>query len=141
MRKFYLIRSKKGAVMAEFALSIPILLTILFFIIEFGNILYLSNTLNQVARSAVRYAAMNPSATTTQLATAAGASSSLPNATDLTLVVSPTAGTSRSVGDTITVTASWNYTPFINPFGFLSPGTAWSPSIMTTAIGRVEVAS
>lgn len=135
-------RDNKGAVMAEFALAVPILIGILFFVIEFGNILYLSNSLNQIARSAARYAAVNTSYTSATLKTAANSSSILPIPASLTLSFSPSS--SVMVGDAITITASYSYTPMVNLyrfFSFFTSSATWTPTLSSVAVSRAEVAS
>ena len=135
-------RNIKAAVMAEFVLSIPILLSILFFIIEFGNLFYYSNTVNYIARAAARYAAMNPTASESALISQAGSASAVSDVSGITLTVTPAPGATRNVGDTLTVEVEWDYVPIFNPFNLLDAShTTWAPTITSTAISRVEVAS
>lgn len=134
-------RNKKGSVMVEAALTIPLILGITLFIIEFGNVLYLNNSLSQISRSAARYASVTPAYTQTNIVEASGANSLLPDPSKLTLTITPAPGTAKSVGTTITVTTSYNYTPIVNPFGLFKSDNPWLPSIMSTAIGRSEVSS
>ena len=141
MKKKFLKRSIKGGVMAETAMVIPMLLGITLFIVEFGNVLYLINSLNQIARYAARYAAVNPTASTTTLKSASNASAILPDSSNLTLTVSPLPSGSRSFGDTLTVTVSYTYTPILNPYALLqfSSLNTWSPTISSKASTTVEV--
>ena len=132
-------RSLKGSIIAEAAISIPILLAITFFITEFGTVLYLSNTLNQIARSAARYASVTSSYTTSDLVNASGATSLLPDISKLTLSVNPAPGTAGPIGAAITVDVQYNYTPIINPFGLLNSMQSWAPSITSSAVIRSEV--
>ena len=134
-------RSYKGSVMAEAALVIPLLLGITFVIIEFGNVLYLENTLNQIARSAARSASVTPSYTQEELIDTSMASSLLPDVSKLTLTVVPAPGTARSIGASITVTALYSYTPLVNPFGFFNSNTSWIPQIKGVSTVRSEVSS
>lgn len=134
-------RNNKGAVMAEAALSIPILLAIAFFIVEFGNVLYLFNSLNQISRSAARYAAVTPSYTTQQLIDNSGAVSLVPDVSKLSLNINPQVGAAKSVGSTITVTTGYSYTPIINPFNLLNSNQSWMPVIMSSSVIRAEVAN
>lgn len=139
MKKFFK-RSSKGSLIVEAAILIPILLGVAFFIIEFGNVLYLSNTLNQIARSAARYAAVTPSYTQQDLITASGASKVLPNVSKLTLNITPAPGAAKTVGTTITVTVSYSYIPTINPFKLFNSNEKWAPVINSASIARAEVA-
>ncbi|MFC5695759.1 TadE/TadG family type IV pilus assembly protein [Pseudomonas sp. GCM10022186] len=50
-------QAQRGAAMVEFAISLPLLLLLLFAIGEFGRLLYQYNSLLQANRDAVRYVA------------------------------------------------------------------------------------
>lgn len=139
--KNYFKRKNTGSVLAEAALTIPLIAAITFFIVEFGNVLYLSNSLNQITRSAARFASVTPSYTNSQLIQASGAQNILPNVSRLTLNITPASGTQRNVGATITVTAQYNYTPIINPFKLLDSNYPWMPQIMSVSTSRSEVAN
>ena len=117
-----------------------VFLGILFFLIEFGLVLNLTNSLNQIARTTARYASVTTSYTQQNLVTASGASSILPDVSKLTLTISPTIGTARSVGTTITVTAQYSYTPILNPFALLNSSNSWAPTVKSVAVSRCEVA-
>ena len=136
------IRTEKGAVTAEAALVFPLLLAILLFIIEFGIVLYLSNSMNQIARTAARYASVTANYTQNGTLTASGASSIVPDITKLTLTITPTPGSMVSVGASVTVTAQYNYTPIVNPFGLIPQSmVSWAPLVRSTSVARAEVAS
>lgn len=137
-KKFYFSRSIRGAVMAEAALVIPLLIGITYVITEFGNVFYISNSLNQVARTMARYAAVTQNYTNAGLLSSAGASSVL-DTTKIAITITPAAGASRSIGDTITVSLTYSYTPIVNPFRLFNSNNSWAPSIMTSAISRSEV--
>src|SRR5665647_3972157 len=51
-------RKKKGQALVEIALALPILIFLLCGIVDFGRILYSSETLNYVNQEAVRYAGL-----------------------------------------------------------------------------------
>ena len=136
-----LIRSCKGSVMAEAALIIPMLVGVTFFIIEFGNVLYLANSLNQISRTAARYASVTPTYTQQDLINVSGAMTLLPDVSKLTLTINPAPGAAKTVGATLTVTVQYAYTPIINPFGLLMSGQAWAPTIMSASVSRAEVSS
>ena len=131
--------SEDGAVMAEAALVLPLLVGILFFIIEFGLVMYLSNSLNQIARTAARYASITTSYTQTNIETASGASAMLPDSMSFSLSITPAPGSAKSVGDAITVTVQYTYTPIINPYGLFNSNLSWAPIIKSYAISRAEV--
>ena len=134
-------RNSSGSIIVEAALIIPILLGITFFIIEFGNILYISNSLNQIARSVARIASVTSSYTNQQLITESGATSLLKDISKFSLTISPASGMSRAVGAQISVTAQYNYTPIINPFKLLNSNQSWSPVLRSIAISRSEVSN
>ena len=48
-------KTQKGAAMVEFAIVLPLLLVLIFGIIEFGNLLMKFNTLNKITMDAARY--------------------------------------------------------------------------------------
>lgn len=134
-------RSKRGGVLVEAALVIPILAGITFFIIEISNVLFLMNSLNQVAREACRYAAVTQSYTEEDLITASGARTLLPDTSRLILNIDPAPGTSKNVGTKITVSVEYNYTPMINPFGIFNLDRTWLPSIKSSSVARSEVSN
>lgn len=138
--KNYFKRRNTGSVLAEAVLTIPLIVGITFFIAEFGNVLFLSNSLNQITRSAARFASVTPAYTNNQLIQASRAQNILPDVSRLTLNVTPASGAQRNVGATITVTAQYNYTPTINPFRLLDCNSPWMPQIMSTSTSRSEVA-
>ena len=125
--------------MVEAAIFIPILIGITFFMIEFGNVLYLTNTLNQVSRATARYASVTPSYTQQQLVDSSGASSLVPDISKFTLAITPAPGVQKSVGSTITVEVEYSYTPIINPFGFFNINQTWAPKVKSSSIARAEV--
>ncbi len=51
--------ARNGQTLAEFALVLPVLLLLIFGIIEFGRIVYIYNTLSDAARQGARVAAVN----------------------------------------------------------------------------------
>lgn len=52
--------NNKGAALVELAIILPLLLTIVFGIFEFGRAMYITNTLNNAAREGARRAAITP---------------------------------------------------------------------------------
>jgi len=133
-----------GAVLAETALILPIVLGVTFAVIEFGRIFYYVNSLNHICRASARYASIGPNYTTTRLKTLSNATTLIPSAITITLTVSPTTGTVRLVGDLITVTASIPFDPVFPDFIKLFTGgtsTMWPTTLTVRATNRVEVAS
>ena len=134
-------RSTKGGILVEAALVIPILTGITFFIVEVSNVLFLTNSLNQVAREACRYAVVTASYTKEDLITSSRANELLPDVSRLTLNIDPAIGANRNAGTKITVNVEYNYTPIINPFRIFNLNKSWIPSIKSSSVGRSEVSN
>lgn len=64
-------QSKKGATAVEFAMIAPVLVMIIFSVLEVGRALFVKNSLQHGVEVAARHAMVNPSATTTELKTLA----------------------------------------------------------------------
>jgi Flp pilus assembly pilin Flp len=69
MRKFIqqCVRGREGATALEFALVSPIVLAVVFAIIEFGRAMFTIGVLNYAAAEATRFATVNFSATTSEI--------------------------------------------------------------------------
>jgi len=94
---------QKGQALVELALSIFVLVLIVFGITEFSRVMYIRNTLNLAAREGARLAAVTPSPVD-ESKVVDHVESCIPfNQTGLTVTVTPTNFTS---GCTITVVAS-----------------------------------
>ena len=63
--------AERGAVAVEFALVLPVLVILLFGILDFGRLLNAQETLTQAAREGARLAALNDPQTCTRTAAAA----------------------------------------------------------------------
>lgn len=57
----YAMENRKGQALVELALVLPVLLIIVFGLIDFGRAMYTKNTLNNAARSGARIAVVTPS--------------------------------------------------------------------------------
>lgn len=53
-------RNQKGQALVEFAIILPLLFMLIFGIFEFGRAMFIKNSLNNAARSAVRVAVVTP---------------------------------------------------------------------------------
>lgn len=71
MRQMRFTRDERGAAMVEFAIVLPLLLMLVFGIIDFGRALYTLNNLTAAVREGGRYAAANVNDPTTAAAIAA----------------------------------------------------------------------
>ncbi len=131
-------RGNKGSVIGEAAIVIPLMLVITFGITEFGNIFFIKNKLSQLARAISRNASVSQNYNNADLLTQVNASA-LIDTSMLTFNISPTAGASRNIGDTITVTLSYSYDPVINPLRVIDSMATWISSINSSAAARSEV--
>jgi Flp pilus assembly protein TadG len=120
-------RRESGAAVVEFALVLPMLLVLVFGIIDFGRAYNAKISLTQAAREGARVRALggDAAATTTRVQLAAGF---LPAAS-----VSVAAGTpcpaNPSATDVATVTATYSFT-YVTPIGSLI-GLAAGPITLT----------
>lgn len=140
MKRKY-IRSNKGSVLAEAAIIIPLILGLLFFIIEFGNVFFLTNTLNQISRTTARYASVTSSYTMQDLINQSRAGSLLPDISRFNLTIDPAVTSVKNVGTTITINVQYNYLPIINPFGFFNSNQNWQPVLRASSVARSEVSN
>jgi Flp pilus assembly protein TadG len=109
-------RSDRGAVAVEFALILPILLTILLGILEFGLAYNAQITITNAAREGAR--ALSIGGATTPFAAVSAASAALtPAVTQADLTISPSACTTAMAGQTATVTIKYPYKFFSGFFG------------------------
>lgn len=102
--------TKKGQALVELALSLLLLLPLLFGAIEFGRAMYTKNTLNYVAREGARLASVsNPfNSATVQSQLRASLPASLRSG--LVITITPTA---PQQGNTITVTVQAPFTTVV----------------------------
>jgi Flp pilus assembly protein TadG len=110
-----------GQAAVEFALVLPLVLFVLFLIVEFGRVFNVYNDLNQMAADGARFAAVNNYLTDTQY----HAMGDTTAAQTATIVVCTPTGTS-AIGDTVRVKVSTPITviPFLKIAGFTLAGTA-----------------
>jgi Flp pilus assembly protein TadG len=116
------LRAESGAVLVEFALVAPLLLTLLFGMLDFGFAMNYWNDETHLANEGARYAAVNRNpgsgslqdyirsqATTSELQ--AGGTASVPNRLRVCIVLptNPATGSSGNVGDPVRVTLELTY--------------------------------
>lgn len=122
-RRLRLFRGQEGSVAVEFAIALPVLLLLLWGIIEMGNVYYRLHMVNEAARVGARMAAVgeNSSAVT-------AAVKNLDSSLNVDMV--PTSPTYP--GDvTVTVTSAVQfYTPIISVFFSGNPYTVTGRCIM-----------
>jgi len=106
------LNNEKGQSMVEFALIMPILLLIIVGIIEFGFMFSSFLTLTNASREAVR--ALSLGSTDASATQRAKDSSMNLDPTQLVVIINPS-GSTRSPGDSVTVTITYEY-DFLTPF-------------------------
>ncbi len=107
-----------GQSTVEFALAVPLLLLLVFGIIDFGRALNVAVILSNAAREGVR-AGIARGATDDEIRAAARSIAGLSGNVNVT--ISPTQAT-RKAGDTLTVTVSTSFTPVTPLLAVLVPG-------------------
>jgi Flp pilus assembly protein TadG len=143
------VRGEEGSVIVESALSIIILLTFLFGVIEAGFALYSYHFISEAAREGTRYAIVRGSLAGTAKCTAPGPPTCIAQAADIQTYVKnlgfpginpgnmtvasawsiypnakscPAAGPCNSAGNLVTITVTYNF-PFRVPF---VPAQTWA---------------
>lgn len=99
-------KTEKGQSLVEFALVLPVLLLILFGIVDFGRILHVYLTLDHAGREAARVASIGEQSDTKikDVAEAQGGSIQLDR--DKVLIVPSETDGGRTSGDTVSITIS-----------------------------------
>ena len=122
--------SKKGSALVEMALSIMLLMLLVFGIFEFGRAMYITNTLNNAARYGARLAVVSTKPlNVTSLITEIKNHSAL-NSTDLGLIEVFIDPSSPPPGSAVTVTVRLPFAPIVPlmvdffPSGFKLKGEA-----------------
>lgn len=119
--------SEQGAAAVEFALLAPVLIMLLFGIMEFGRAYNTQLTLTNAAREGVRVMAIDNNKATARTATKAAASSLYPALQDSNIVFLASDGTdSCSATKQITVTVNYTLstmTGIAGPFSMKGKGT------------------
>jgi Flp pilus assembly protein TadG len=117
---------QNGSALVEFALIVPILLIVLFGIVDFGLFFYNDLLLTQVARDAARYASVG---------NVAEASAAIGNATLVSTTITAQSIDPASAGQPATVTLTAAYQPVTPLPGLIGLGPL---NIDATAIMRRE---
>jgi Flp pilus assembly protein TadG len=134
-------RSQRGAALVEFALSMLLAVTLIFWVFEMVSMVYTYSVLSDAAKEGVRYAIVrgsdvavaeqvSPTATTGLINDVTGyAKMSLHDVSAITVTPEFPDGDNAAT-DRVKVTVSYKYLPYIS-----LPFTA--PTITTTAEGRI----
>ena len=133
MNVFAPLRDEKGTSLVEFALILPILLLILFGLLDFGKAFNYWNDETHLAAEGARWAVVNSnpggSAQSLQQYIQQQADSSQLRGLAhvcITFPTNPASGTSGQVGDPVhvSVTSDYNWMPFVASRASLAPSTA-----------------
>jgi Flp pilus assembly protein TadG len=125
----------RGSAAVEFALLLPVLLLLLFGVIDFGRAINAQITLTQAAREGARLASVGQSSTNVVSRTQSAATGLSP----VTVTVTSSCPTGAGTGTDAVVQASYTYS-FITPVGAIAGlfGTAGYGSNLTlTATGEM----
>lgn len=128
--------NQRGAVAAEFALLLPVLLTILFGIIEFGMIMYGREVVTNAAREGARFgivATNKPSAGTVQGVSTGYLTGTGISAADVTFVAT---GTQTVNPNPLIMTATYRY-PWLIPY-IPTLLNLPSPLVMTITVTMIQ---
>jgi Flp pilus assembly protein TadG len=106
-------RRDGGAVAVELALVLPVLLLVVFGVIDFGRMLNAQIQLTQAAREGARWAALGQSGVPARVTAAAPGLSPAPSSSVTGCPTNP------SPGQNATVTATYTFN-FVTPFGAIS---------------------
>lgn len=101
-----LVKENKGQGLVEFALVLPILLLLLFGIVEFGRIFNVYLISKEASREGARLAIVGKS--NTEITSAAKGISGLWDPSAATVVITPTNAADRKKGDAVTVAISYD---------------------------------
>jgi Flp pilus assembly protein TadG len=132
---------ERGSVAVEFALLLPVLLLLIFGIIDFGRAINDQITLTQAAREGARLAALgySTSAVTTRAQSVTTANFLSPVTVTVTPLTSPACAAGAGVGVDAKVTVTYTYT-FITPVGAFAAmfGTAsFGTTLALSATGEM----
>jgi Flp pilus assembly protein TadG len=135
-RKVFL--GNAGTVAIEYALSVPILLGIIYGVMEISHYAYIKMTISDVAHDAVRYAIVNSSSSGSPTTSSAVQTYADNELTELNLTatatVTVTFSPSNAPGSTVEVDISYPFTPFMPGFNRI-PGNS---NTFTDVVGPVE---
>jgi Flp pilus assembly protein TadG len=125
----------RGSVAVEFALLLPVLLLLIFGVIDFGRAINDQITLTQAAREGARLAALGYSAAAVQ----SRAQSAATGLSPVTVTVTSSCPAGAGVGVDAVVTASYTFS-FVTPVGAFAAmfGTAsFGSTLSLSATGRM----
>lgn len=125
-------RNRRGAAVVEFAVVVPVFLTLVFGMIEYGRMVMVQQIITNAAREGARVAILT-TATTSSVSSTVTTYLSNVSITGATVTVSPNPPTSATAGTGVTVTVSIPYSSvsWMAPI-FLSGKTLTASAVMRT---------
>ncbi len=130
------LKREKGAVAVEFALILPVLLLLLFGIIQFGILFNYYISITHAAREGVRWAALEHVESEVKQKTIDAAPSLNPALAESDIAVSNPAPTIEDQGDPVTVTVSYSVPIDVPLMDTFFPGG--NITLVTAATQRIE---
>ena len=125
-------RTQRGAVAVEMALVLPLLLVLVFGIIDFGRAFNAQVTLTQAAREGARLAALcNSSSPSTCGTVASRTTAAAPNLSGVAVTTTTTCPVGSTSATDAVVTVKWTLT-FSGPLSGLIPGFPGSQTLTGT---------
>lgn len=121
----------RGAAAVEFALLLPVLLFVVFGIIDFGRALNAQITLTQAAREGARLVALNEPNVTSRTQTAATGLSGV----TVTVLTACPAGSTGTADATVKVSYSFNFITPVGKIAGMFGGTGYGSNITLSAQG------
>jgi Flp pilus assembly protein TadG len=128
-------RSEKGQSLVETALILPILLLLLFGIVDFGRLLHAYLTIDHAGREAARFASVSVQSTDAEIRARVTSTATGLNIDPNAIIIDPPAS-GRTSGKDVTITIPYKFnfiTPLVNKLKIVSPLT-----ITDTTVMRVE---
>jgi Flp pilus assembly protein TadG len=125
----------RGAAAVEFALLLPVLLLVIFGMIDFGRALNTQITLTQAAREGARLAALGASASTVTSRATAAATGLSP--VTVTVVDSCATGAGDSADAIVKVQYSFSFITPIGAFAAMFGGGSYGSSLSMSAQGEM----
>lgn len=113
---------RRGLALLELVIVLPLLLAVLFGIIEFGSIFYTRHTMIQAAREAARAVAVQDGSTSDGIAAAEGMLSAMPNVNFDITITEPSINDPNARDVVVEITAPLAEAAIIDPLGFLGSG-------------------
>ncbi len=125
--------NRRGAAVVEFAVVVPVFLTLVFGMIEYGRMVMVQQIITNAAREGARVAILTTATTSSVTSTVTTYLSNV-SITGSTVTVSPNPPTSAAAGTGVTVTVSIPY----STVSWMTPLFLGSKTLTASAVMRTE---